>query len=111
LGFPGSASSAWRAQSCPAAQFDTDPARVTIVKPQLGLTKRADESRVRAGEIVSYVIRVSNPSKRAVRNVRMRRFRAVVGHPDRRRRSGWPRSTSATASPTLAGSSGRGQCR
>jgi uncharacterized repeat protein (TIGR01451 family) len=58
------------AERCPAAQCDTDPAKVTIVKPQLRLTKRADESRVRAGEIVSYVIRVTNPSKRPVRNVR-----------------------------------------
>jgi uncharacterized repeat protein (TIGR01451 family) len=58
------------AERCPAAQCDTDPAKVTIVKPKLGLTKRVDDTRVRAGEIVTYVIRVTNPSKRAVRNVR-----------------------------------------
>jgi uncharacterized repeat protein (TIGR01451 family) len=58
------------AERCPAAQCDTDPAKVTIVKPELGLTKRADDARVEAGEIVTYVIRVTNPSRRAVRQVR-----------------------------------------
>jgi uncharacterized repeat protein (TIGR01451 family) len=58
------------AERCPAAGCDSDPAKVTIVKPKLGLTKTADDRRVQAGEIVTYVIRVTNPSKRAVRNVR-----------------------------------------
>jgi uncharacterized repeat protein (TIGR01451 family) len=58
------------AERCPAAQCDTDPAKVTIVKPVLRLTKTADDSRVRAGELVTYLIRVTNPSKRGVRNVR-----------------------------------------
>jgi uncharacterized repeat protein (TIGR01451 family) len=59
------------AERCPQAQCDTDPAKVTIIKPQqLQLTKRSSDSRVEAGGIVTYVIRVTNPSRRAVRNVR-----------------------------------------
>jgi uncharacterized repeat protein (TIGR01451 family) len=58
------------AERCPAAQCDTDPARVTIVKPKLRVAKTADKARVRAGGLVSYTIRVTNPSKAAVRNVR-----------------------------------------
>jgi uncharacterized repeat protein (TIGR01451 family) len=58
------------AERCPAAQCDTDRAKVTIVKPKLRVAKTAGKARVRAGGIVSYTIRVTNPSKRAVRNVR-----------------------------------------
>jgi uncharacterized repeat protein (TIGR01451 family) len=58
------------AERCPAAQCDTDPAKVTIVKPKLRVAKTAGKARVRAGGIVTYAIRVTNPSKRAVRNVR-----------------------------------------
>jgi uncharacterized repeat protein (TIGR01451 family) len=58
------------AERCPQAQCDTDPARVTIVKPELRLAKTAGQARVRAGGTVTYTIRVVNPSKRAVRNVR-----------------------------------------
>jgi uncharacterized repeat protein (TIGR01451 family) len=58
------------AERCPAAQCDTDPATVTIVKPKLRVAKTAAKARVRAGNTVTYAIRVTNPSKRAVRNVR-----------------------------------------
>jgi uncharacterized repeat protein (TIGR01451 family) len=58
------------AERCPGGQCDTDPARVTIVEPTLGLSKGADARTVRAGETTTYTIRVRNPSKRAVRNVR-----------------------------------------
>jgi uncharacterized repeat protein (TIGR01451 family) len=58
------------AERCPQAQCDTDPARVTIVKPELRLAKTAGKARIRAGGTVTYTIRVVNPSKRAVRNVR-----------------------------------------
>jgi uncharacterized repeat protein (TIGR01451 family) len=58
------------AERCPAEGCDTDPARVTIVEPTLGLSKGADARTVRAGETTTYTIRVRNPSKRAVRNVR-----------------------------------------
>jgi uncharacterized repeat protein (TIGR01451 family) len=48
----------------------TDPAKVTIVKPKLRLAKTAARAKVRAGGIVNYTIRVTNPSKRAVLGVR-----------------------------------------
>jgi uncharacterized repeat protein (TIGR01451 family) len=51
-------------------QCDPDPAKVTIVKPKLRVAKAAAKARVRAGGIVTYTIRVSNPSKAAVRNLR-----------------------------------------
>jgi uncharacterized repeat protein (TIGR01451 family) len=58
------------ADRCPQTPCDTDPAKVKIVKPKLRVAKAAAKRRVRAGGIVTYTIRVTNPSKRAVRNVR-----------------------------------------
>ena len=58
------------AERCPQAQCDSDPAKVTIVKPKLRVAKTAGKRRVRAGNVVTYAIRVTNPSKAAVRNVR-----------------------------------------
>jgi uncharacterized repeat protein (TIGR01451 family) len=58
------------AERCPGGECDTDPAKVTIVEPTLDLSKRANERTVTAGDTATYTIRVRNPSKRAVRNVR-----------------------------------------
>jgi uncharacterized repeat protein (TIGR01451 family) len=44
---------------------------VRILKPKLRLTKNVDRSSPRAGETATYTIRVTNPSKRSVRNVRV----------------------------------------
>jgi uncharacterized repeat protein (TIGR01451 family) len=49
---------------------NTDKATVRIVKPKLRVAKTAARRRVRAGGIVTYAIRVTNPSKAAVRRVR-----------------------------------------
>lgn len=49
---------------------NTGTATVRIVDPQLRVRKGASRSRLRAGETVTYTIRVSNPSGRAVRDVR-----------------------------------------
>jgi uncharacterized repeat protein (TIGR01451 family) len=58
------------AETCPQAGCDTDPARVRIVKPKLRVAKTAAKRRVLAGGLVTYAIRVSNPSEAAVRRVR-----------------------------------------
>jgi uncharacterized repeat protein (TIGR01451 family) len=54
----------------PAAN-NTGEATVRVVKPTLQLTKTADRGSVRAGQAATYTIRVRNPSKRSVRNVRV----------------------------------------
>jgi uncharacterized repeat protein (TIGR01451 family) len=50
---------------------DTAKATVRIVKPTLDLTKTVDRTTLRAGSTATYTIRVRNPSKRGVRNVRV----------------------------------------
>jgi uncharacterized repeat protein (TIGR01451 family) len=50
---------------------DTGKVTVRVVKPTLRLTKTANRASVRAGETATYTIRVTNPSKRSVRNVRV----------------------------------------
>jgi uncharacterized repeat protein (TIGR01451 family) len=56
---------------CADGRCATDPAEVTIVKPKLRVAKTAGKRRVRAGGTVKYTIRVTNPSKVVVRNVRV----------------------------------------
>lgn len=43
---------------------------VRIVKPQLRVTKQVNRTTLRAGQTATYTVRVTNPSRRAVRNVR-----------------------------------------
>jgi len=50
---------------------NADRVRVRIVKPTLGLTKTVDRTMLRAGSTATYTIRVRNPSKRSVSNVRV----------------------------------------
>jgi uncharacterized repeat protein (TIGR01451 family) len=57
-------------ESCSTHPCDEDPARVTIVKPKLRLSKAVDQRTLRAGETTNYTIRVSNPSDVRVSNVR-----------------------------------------
>ncbi|MBF6621084.1 MAG: DUF11 domain-containing protein [Patulibacter sp.] len=45
-------------------------ARVRIVKPKLRVRKTVDRRSLRAGQVARYTIRVTNPSRRSVRNVR-----------------------------------------
>lgn len=49
---------------------NTGTATVKIVKPQLKVRKTSNRSSARPGQTVTYAIRVTNPSRRAVRNVR-----------------------------------------
>jgi uncharacterized repeat protein (TIGR01451 family) len=49
---------------------NTGTARVRIVKPRLRVRKTSNRTSLRAGQTVDYTIRVTNPSRRAVRNVR-----------------------------------------
>jgi uncharacterized repeat protein (TIGR01451 family) len=44
---------------------------VKIVKPTLGLTQALSRTTLRAGQTATYTIKVRNPSKRSVRNVRV----------------------------------------
>jgi uncharacterized repeat protein (TIGR01451 family) len=60
-----------RSNECTATPCDTDPADVRIRKPRLGLTKGVNKTRLNAGETATYTIRVRNPSKRALRNVKV----------------------------------------
>jgi uncharacterized repeat protein (TIGR01451 family) len=46
-------------------------ATVKIVKPTLALTQALSRTTLRAGQTATYTIRVRNPSKRSVRNVRV----------------------------------------
>lgn len=49
---------------------NTSTARTRIVKPKLRVRKTSTRRSVRAGQTFSYAIRVTNPSRRSVRNVR-----------------------------------------
>jgi uncharacterized repeat protein (TIGR01451 family) len=46
-------------------------ATVRIVKPTLALTKNVNHTVLRAGSTATYTLRVRNPSKRSVRDVRV----------------------------------------
>jgi uncharacterized repeat protein (TIGR01451 family) len=50
---------------------NTDTAIVKIGKAAIGLTKTANRKTVRAGQRITYTLRVSNPSKETLRNVRV----------------------------------------
>jgi uncharacterized repeat protein (TIGR01451 family) len=50
---------------------NTGKVTVRILEPKLRLTKSVDRSSPRAGETATYTIRVTNPSKRSVPNVRV----------------------------------------
>jgi uncharacterized repeat protein (TIGR01451 family) len=50
---------------------NTGKVTVRIFEPKLRLTKSVDRSSPRAGETATYTIRVTNPSKRSVPNVRV----------------------------------------
>jgi uncharacterized repeat protein (TIGR01451 family) len=50
---------------------DDAPPPVRAAKPRLRLTKRANRTRIRAGQTVVYAIEVRNPARVAVRNVRV----------------------------------------
>jgi uncharacterized repeat protein (TIGR01451 family) len=43
----------------------------TVTKPTLGLTKVADRKTVKAGQTITYTLRVKNPSTAAVKNVKV----------------------------------------
>lgn len=59
------------AGSIVAASTSPKSATAPSAKPRLRVTKTANRSKVRAGGTVRYTIRVANPSKRAVRNIRI----------------------------------------
>lgn len=46
-------------------------AQVRVSRPTLAITKRADVHSVRAGQTLTFTIRISNPSRAAIRNVRV----------------------------------------
>lgn len=47
------------------------PARRAVVRPRLRVSKVASARRIRAGRSVTYRVRVTNPSRRALRSVRV----------------------------------------
>jgi uncharacterized repeat protein (TIGR01451 family) len=72
---PGTARDAARVAAAPAgadaARNNTSGATVRIVKPVLRLSNEVDRARLRADGTATYTLRVRNPSRRAIRNVRV----------------------------------------
>jgi uncharacterized repeat protein (TIGR01451 family) len=66
----GTVNVAFLEECCNKPPEPTPPVPVQVVKPKLGLTKGANKKVLRAGQKVTYTIRVRNPSDATLRNVR-----------------------------------------
>jgi uncharacterized repeat protein (TIGR01451 family) len=66
----GTVNVAFLEECCNKPPEPTPPVAVQVVKPKLGLTKGANKKVLRAGQKVTYTIRVRNPSDATLRKVR-----------------------------------------